>query len=93
MKFNRESERYSMGKYVTLIEVGQKQRYIFASNRLAENLGASIIIRQVTERDPEVFYKEETPQVIYEGGGKALYVFRTPEKGIAFAKKYSRFVL
>lgn len=93
MKFNRERERYSMGKYVTLIEVGQKQSYIFASNRLAENLGASIIIRQVTERDPEVFYKEETPQVIYEGGGKALYVFRTPEKGIAFAKKYSRFVL
>lgn len=63
MKFNRERERYSMGKYVTLIEVGQKQSYIFASNRLAENLGASIIIRQVTERDPEVFYKEETPQV------------------------------
>lgn len=45
MKFNGERERYSMGKYVTLIEVGQKQSYIFASNRLAENLGASIIIR------------------------------------------------
>ena len=46
MKFNGERERYSMGKYVTLIEVGQKQSYIFASNRLAENWIPKYFIRR-----------------------------------------------
>lgn len=82
-----------MGKYVTLVEVGRKQSYIFASNRLAENIGASIIVRRVTEKDPQEFYKEYTVKVIYEGGGKALYVFESEADGIAFAKSYSRFIL
>lgn len=82
-----------MGKYITLIEVGRKQNYIFTSNRLAENIGASIIVRRVTEKDPKEFYKEYPIKVIYEGGGKALYVFDSEDDGIAFAKSYSRFVL
>lgn len=82
-----------LGKYVTLIEVGSKQSYIFASNRLAENIGASIIIRKVTESEPKEFYKSFCPDVIYEGGGRALYVFKTMREGISFARAYSRYVL
>lgn len=37
-----------MRRYVMLLEIGRKQKYIFSSNRLAENIGASIIIRNAT---------------------------------------------
>lgn len=80
-------------KYVTLIEIGKKQTYIFSSNRLAENVGASIIIRKATEDDPARFYHKYSPDVIYEGGGNALYVFRSQAEGIEFAKAYSRYVM
>lgn len=80
-------------KYITLIEIGKKQTYIFSSNRLAENVGASIIIRKATEDDPEEFYRQYSPDVIYEGGGNALYVFRSKADGIEFAKAYSRYVM
>ena len=73
-------------KYITLIEIGKKQTYIFSSNRLAENVGASIIIRKATEDDPKEFYRQYSPDVIYEGGGNALYVFRSKADGIEFAK-------
>ncbi len=80
-------------KYVTLIEVGKKQNYIFSSNRLSENVGASIIIRKVTEEDTRAFYKRYSPEIVYEGGGKALYVFADKDDGISFARKYSRYVM
>ena len=73
-------------KYVSLIEIGRKQTYIFSSNRLAENVGASIIIRKATEDDPKAFYRQYSPDVIYEGGGNALYVFRSKADGLGCAK-------
>lgn len=78
-----------MGKYVTLIEIGKKQNYIFKSNKLAENIGASNIIKYVTEKKAKKFYEKYSPKIIYEGGGNALYVFQTKNDGIEFAKSYS----
>lgn len=78
-----------MNKYVMLLEIGKKQQYIFRSNKLAENIGASIIIRHATEEDAKKYYKKYNPTIIYEGGGNALYVFSTKQDGISFAKEYS----
>lgn len=86
-----------MGKYVMLLEIGRKQKYIFSSNKLAENIGASIVIRNATERDAQNIYREfeeeKRPQVIYEGGGNCLYVFQSKEAGDEFAKKYSKYII
>ncbi len=86
-----------MGKYVMLLEIGRKQKYIFSSNKLAENIGASIIIRNATERDAQNIYREfkeeDQPQVIYEGGGNCLYVFQSKKAGDEFAKKYSKYII
>lgn len=86
-----------MNKYVMLLEIGRKQKYIFSSNKLAENIGASIIIRNATERDAQAIYRKneaaDQPQVIYEGGGNCLYVFQSKEAGDQFAREYSRYII
>lgn len=86
-----------MRRYVMLLEIGRKQKYIFSSNRLAENIGASIIIRNATERDAQNIYNQfepaDRPDVIYEGGGNCLYVFRSKEAGKRFAEAYSRYII
>ena len=91
------SEKYReeklMGRYVTLLEIGRKQKYIFNSSRLAENIGASTIIRMATEEDVQKFYDKKTVKVIYEGGGNALYVFPNPEAGQEFARLYSSYIM
>ena len=38
-----------MPQYLAILEVSQKQAYIFGSKRLAENVARSEIIRYVTE--------------------------------------------
>lgn len=81
-----------MSKYVTLIEIGKKQKYIFKSNVMMESIGASIIIKNATEKDARQFYEKFNPSIIYEGGGNALYVFSQKEDGIEFAKAYSKFL-
>lgn len=82
-----------MGEYIISIEIGRKQKYIFSSNHLAENVGASIIIRKATEEDAKEYYEKYNPKVIYEGGGNALYVFVSKQDGIEFSKEYSESVL
>lgn len=45
-------------KHLVVMEVSQKQRYIFGSNRLRENIGASIVIARMTEEVPKEAYRE-----------------------------------
>ena len=81
-----------------MYEVSQKQRYIFRSNRLRENIGASAIIRWLTEK-PEHFFEHEwhvpMPNYLHKsvGGGSALYVFATRDDAEAFANELSLGVL
>jgi len=80
-----------------MYEVSQKQRYIFRSNRLRENIGASTIIRWLTEA-PERFFEEwrvPMPKPLHKsvGGGSALCLFKTRGEAEAFANELSLGVL
>ena len=84
-------------RWLVMYEVSQKQRYIFRSNRLRENIGASTIIRWLTD-EPERFFNEwqvNMPRTLHRsvGGGSALYVFESAEDAAAFANELSRGVL
>jgi hypothetical protein len=76
-----------MGALV-LWEVSRKQDYIFSSNRLKENIGASIIIEYVIEELPKEMDKNYEKNVIYAGGGGSLYNFND----ISEAKKFIRLI-
>lgn len=85
--------------YLVVMEVSQKQNYIFKTNRLAENIGASILIRDVTEVLPGEKASEtaarygEHVQAVLEGGGKSVYEFESENGAKAFIRSVSRTVL
>lgn len=82
-----------------IVEIGKKQKYIFQSNRLSEIVGASMIIREISERftndlDRVVelpFWSEKN--IVLEGGGHSIYYFETMEEGKAFNRYISQKVL
>ncbi len=78
-----------------MVEIGRKQAYIFASNRLREIAGASMIIRYVSEQLPKElslsYFGEDN--IIMGGGGHSIYQFNTREKGYKFNQMLSSTVL
>jgi len=88
-----------MEKTLVMYEISQKQHYIFRSNRLRENIGASMIIRLLTEQPYELLKRSEwgfdvpAEEFSISGGGNGVYVFDTDEKATAFAKALSLGVL
>ncbi len=78
-------------EYLVVIEVSQKQSYIFKTNRLKENVGASIIIRRITEELPKKF--TDKAHFVFAGGGKSVYAFESEEEAQNFTKKFSEHVL
>lgn len=93
-------------KVLVMYEISQKQHYIFRTNRLIENIGASHIIRSVTET-PYEFFDElkdlldiQTDELILPkaqtyivGGGNATYVFENQNDADNFAQKLSAAIL
>lgn len=79
--------------YLVLWEVSKKQNYIFNSNRLKENIGASLIIKYVTEEMPKKYLKNYDAEPIIEGGGKTLYKFKKENESKEFIKCFTRDVL
>ncbi|SDZ35718.1 hypothetical protein SAMN05660462_02833 [Proteiniborus ethanoligenes] len=78
---------------LVLWEVSKKQQYIFSSNKLKENRGASIIIEDIVEKMPyriELKYKD---YLIYNGGGSSLYNFPDTNYAKEFIRKVSKKVL
>lgn len=71
---------------LVLWEVSRKQDYIFASNKLKENIGASIIIEEVTEDLPFRINKAYRDNLIYNGGGSSLYKFDNTDLAREFVK-------
>lgn len=77
-----------MNNYLVLWEFSKKQNYIFSSNKLKDNVGASLIMRNLSEDYKNDKLKEEN--FIIKGGGKNLYVFETEEEGKNFIKVFSK---
>lgn len=76
-----------------LMEIGKKQSYIFKSNKLKENIGASMIIKFVTEELPKNELSKNNGKKIIEGGGKSLYSFDNKESAKNFIKNISKEVI
>ena len=74
-------------KYLSLWEFGRKQDYIFKSNKLIEAVGASLIIKKLTEDFKD--YSLDDKKFILKKGGKALYLFDTIDEAKEFNKKFS----
>jgi hypothetical protein len=51
------------------------QPYIFGSNRLPENIGASFLVKQATTKWAQQAAEETGGQVVYAGGGNYLVTF------------------
>lgn len=63
-----------MPQYLAILEVSQKQAYIFGSKRLAENVARSEIIRYVTEELYQACGGTER-HLVYAGGGHIILQF------------------
>ena len=86
-----------MGKRLMILEVSQKQSYIFASKRLKENVDRSLQIREVTEssffHEIAAQYYNETENLVYSGGGHTVLQFSDEKTAQSFAQTVSREVL
>ncbi|MGV8145506.1 MAG: hypothetical protein ACLKAK_04985 [Alkaliphilus sp.] len=78
---------------LVLVEVSKKQEYIFASNRVKENIGASIIIEHITGKLATDEMEENRGKKILSGGGKSIFQFSVKENAICFAKNLTKLVL
>lgn len=74
-------------RYLGLWEIAKKQQYIFKSNKLIEAVGASLIIKQITECFDEYSLKDEN--FIIKKGGKSLYNFCDLQSAQEFNRKFS----
>ncbi len=85
-----------MARYLIILEVSQKQTYIFGSRKLRDNIERSAEIRYVTS--PEFFalvcperYSEEN--MVYSGGGHTILQFDDLETARYFARQLTECVL
>lgn len=86
-----------LGKVLMILEVSQKQNYIFSSKNLSENVTRSEQIACVTSSKffPDkagAFYCEEK-NLIYVGGGHAVLQFACQDQAKSFAHSVTRAVL
>lgn len=83
-------------KYLMILEVSQKQNYIFGSKRLRDNVERSLRVREATEsrffeekvKDPSVYCKANN--LVYTGGGHTVLQFNDEGKAKEFAKRVTR---
>jgi hypothetical protein len=93
----------------TVIDTTGIQNYIFSSNRLRENIGASQLVKEATgdwikaaltnlgvplDRQLESIESSGLPaELIYASGGNAQIIFREKEMALEFTRQISRRVL
>ncbi|MGL4874834.1 MAG: Cas10/Cmr2 second palm domain-containing protein [Clostridium sp.] len=80
-------------KYIVLMEVGKKQEFIFRSNKLKENIGASRIIEYLTEKFHQKICSKYEGISLMEGGGKTILEFNSEEKAKGFIEEASEKIL
>lgn len=91
-----------MEKFLVISEVSKKQGYIFKTNKLKENIGASTIIEYITEGLPkeklaEVLGKDiakiKDENVVNAGGGNSLFIMDNEDDAKEFITRTTRTVL
>ncbi len=79
---------------LALFTVSGIQRYIFRSNRLKDNLGASELLRWALDKGLECAISGlPGHERLYSAGGNAAYLFKDEEIAIEAIKKWSRMLL
>lgn len=86
-----------MERILVMLEVSQKQEYIFASKKLRENVTRSAEIAQITgsrffEAAAGLYYNE-TENLVYTGGGHAVLQFESEVQAVSFNKAVTEAVL
>lgn len=83
-----------MQRILMILEVSQKQNYIFASKILKENMQRSENIARVTS---SAYFAEVCPRdydertnLVYSGGGHTVLQFYSPEEASRFAKSVTK---
>ncbi len=78
-------------QWLMLVEATGIQPYLFGSNQLAQNIGASELVRQATEDEDWVreFAVQES-EIVYARGGNAMLIFESEGAADAFARKFTR---
>ncbi|WP_016949982.1 hypothetical protein [Anabaena sp. PCC 7108] len=99
-----------MSKFtITVIDTSGIQGYIFSSNRLRENIGASHLVSEVTDdwvketldelgvpenqQNKPIETSEFNAEIVYAGGGNTLILFKSREIAISFTRILSKRVL
>ena len=85
-------------RYLTILEVSQKQAYIFASNKLQDNITNSAVIAWVMS--PEYFEQKAASaelfsiekNLVYSGGGHTILEFSSKEQAKEFTKKITTII-
>lgn len=94
---------------ITVLDTTGIQSYIFSSNKLRENIGASHLVKQATDKwvrntlvdmgVPKEHQQDPIEQsnwiaeIVYAGGGNTMVLFKSIDNAIEFTKKWSRKVL
>lgn len=78
------------GKALLLVGTASVQRYIFASNRLKENAGASYLAWHATE---QWRHNPRGGELLYAGGGNVALVFNTVDEAKKAVQGWSRSLL
>jgi hypothetical protein len=89
-----------MREYAGLFDITSIQKYVFASSKLKENLGASFLVSDVYESMITNNNKiKDTPQKVdgkydgYIGGGNALFFFDNEVKAKEFVNEWTKSLL
>lgn len=84
-------------KYALLIDITGIQNFIFASNKLKENLGASHLISNLFKDTVSKItvqpLKKNSGYKGYIGGGNALYFFDSEDRANKFLEEWTRYIL
>ena len=75
-------------QWLMLVEATDIQPYLFGSNQLAQNIGASELVRQATEDWVCELAPKQT--IVYAGGGNAMLVFDSEGAADDFARGLTR---
>ena len=80
-----------MEKTLLILEVSQKQSYIFSRKKLRENVERSAIIQYVTSsaffRDAAEDLYSEPENLVYAGGGHTVLQFEDERQAVSFASR------